>query len=138
MINSEPLSESIPAILKGNLADAALIAPNTCTCALFMHATGISQHVAISIKFKLCAKSPKVFPPSWPTRSASTKPGFASSQSANVLIGIAFFSSEPGFVPDLPLPSLCLSLSGFRSLSMVEAETLKSFSLTVGSKFISL
>jgi len=103
-----------------------------------MHATGISQHVTISTKFKLWIKPPELFPPSWPTRSASTKPGFASSQSANVLIGIAFFSSEPGFVPDLPLPSLHLSLSGFRSLSMVEAETLSSFSLTAGYKFISL
>jgi hypothetical protein len=29
LINSDPLSESIPAILKGNLAEAALMAENT-------------------------------------------------------------------------------------------------------------
>ena len=47
-------------------------------------------------------KSPEPFPPSWPTRSASTKLGFASSQPAKVLIGIAFLSKVPGFVPFLP------------------------------------
>jgi len=81
LINSDPLSESIPSILNGNLADTVLVASNTCFCALFLHATVISQHVAISVKFKLWAKSPDAIPPSWPTRSASTKPGLASSQS---------------------------------------------------------
>jgi len=64
LINSDPLSESIPAILNGNLADAVLMASNTYFCALFLHATVVSQHVAISVKFKLWAKSPEVFSPS--------------------------------------------------------------------------
>ena len=114
------------------------MASNTYFCALFLHATVVSQHVAISVKFRLWAKSPDAIPPSWPTRSASTKPVLASSQSAKVLMGIDFLRSESGFVPFLPLPSLYLSFSGFRSLSIVEALILSSFSLTSGERSISL
>ena len=79
-----------------------------------MHAQDSSHPVKISTKFKLCAKSPDAFPPSWPTRSASRYPGFFSFQSEKVLIGIAFLSSVPGFVPFLPLPSLYLSFLRFK------------------------
>jgi hypothetical protein len=105
-VNFDPLSESIPAILKGNLAEIVLMAENICTRALFLHAAVISQEVAISTKFRFCIKSPDAIPPSWPTRSASIKPGFVSSQSVKVLMGMAFLRSVPGFIPFLPLPSL--------------------------------
>ena len=130
LINSDPLSESIPEILNGNLSDITLMAPNTWTWALFLQAAAISHEVAIFTKFRLCIKSPELFPPSWATRSASTNPGFVSSQLAKVLIGIDFFKSAPGRVPFLPFPSLWRSFSGFSSLSIVEAEILSSFSLT--------
>ena len=54
-VNSEPLSESIPTISKGNLDETCPIALNTCTCALLAAAAVSSQHVAISVKFRLCA-----------------------------------------------------------------------------------
>src|SRR5215212_10349471 len=46
------------------------------------------QPVAMSVTVSEEAKSPLLSPPSWPTRSISTNPGRAWSQSAQVRIGI--------------------------------------------------
>lgn len=54
--------------------------------------------VAISVPVKVKQNSPLLFPPSWPTKSISTKPGTASSQSAQVRTGIWDFNNDPGLV----------------------------------------
>ena len=59
------------------------------------------------------ACSPAASPPSWDTRSISTNPGLASSQSAQVRTGIWLLSSEPNLVRLRPLSS-CLRRSGAR------------------------
>ena len=129
MINSAPLSESNPKIEKGNLSFIFSIPAKTHTWALFFTATISSQPVAISVKLRLWLKSPLVAPPSWETKSTSKKPGTFSSQSAKVLMGILFFSKVPGLVVDLPF-ILYRFLNSARSLSIVAALILKSFSLT--------
>src|SRR5665811_93501 len=98
LINSEPLSESNPRIGKGKLAVASLIAANTHFCALFFTDLVSVQPVAISVISRVKQNSPEEFPPSWPTRSISTKPGLASSHSAQVRIGIESFNRVPGLV----------------------------------------
>src|SRR5664279_177718 len=59
--------------------------------------------MSVTVRVKQC--SPDALPPSWPTRSISTNPGTASSQSAQVRIGICDFSSVPGLVWDRPRES---------------------------------
>ena len=67
------------------------------------------QPVAMSVTVSVQACSPAALPPSWPTRSISTNPGTASSQSAQVRTGIWLLSSEPGLVRERPFSS-CFSL----------------------------
>lgn len=54
--------------------------------------------VAISVTVRVKQNSPLLLPPSWPTRSISTNPGTASSQSAQVRTGIWDFNRLPGLV----------------------------------------
>ena len=58
--------------------------------------------VAISVTVKVKQNSPEALPPSWPTRSISTNPGTASSQSAQVRTGIWDFNRLPGLVCERP------------------------------------
>lgn len=58
--------------------------------------------VAMSVRVRVKQCSPEGLPPPWTTRSISTKPATASSQSARVRIGICDFSSVPGLVCDRP------------------------------------
>ena len=97
-MNSEPLSESIPRIGKGKTRRACSIASVTQIAALFGTERFTVQPVATSVIVRVKQNSPKEFPPSWPTRSISTKPGRASSHSDQVRIGIWDLSSDPGLV----------------------------------------
>src|SRR3954462_6958686 len=101
-MNSEPLSESIPRIGNGNRPRAYCRAANTHFWALFGTDRLIVQHVAISVTVRVKQNCPEATPPSCPPRSISTNPGTASSQSAQVLIGIWDFNSDPGLVCDRP------------------------------------
>src|SRR5664279_5055133 len=136
MMNSAPLSESIPLIGKGNAAVISSSAASTQRCALFFTARGSVQPVAMSVTSRLWQKSPRGSPPSCPTQSISTNPGLASSQSAQVRIGIWLLSSEPGLVPERPLSrSRARSPASRRSIVAAEIETSRSrtSSLTLSS-----
>jgi hypothetical protein len=123
-MNSEPLSQSIPLTGKGNFAQMSSNAASTHFCALFCTARGSVQPVAMSVTSRLWQKSPRGFPPSWPTQSISTKPGMASSQSAQVRTGIWLFNSEPGLVPDRPLiESFARSAANRRSIVAADITT---------------
>jgi hypothetical protein len=77
----------------------------------------IVQPVAISVTVRVKQNCPEATPPSCPTRSISTNPGTASSQSAQVLTGIWDFSSDPGLVCDRPRStSFARSGPSFRSI----------------------
>ena len=102
LMNSEPLSESMPMIGNGNTPITCWSASNTHLAALFCTERFTVHPVAMSVTVKVKQNSPLLLPPSWPTRSISTNPGTASSQSAQVRIGIWDFSSVPGFVWDRP------------------------------------
>ena len=97
-MNSDPLSESMPMIGKGNTAVTCSRASKTHLAALFRTDRFTVQPVAMSVTVRVKQNSPKLLPPSWPTRSISTKPGTASSHSAQVRIGIWDFSKVPGLV----------------------------------------
>ena len=101
-MNSEPLSESMPMMGNGNTAVTCSRASKTHLAALFRTDRFTVQPVAMSVTVRVKQNSPKLLPPSWPTRSISTKPGTASSHSAQVRIGIWDFSSVPGLVWDRP------------------------------------
>src|SRR6476646_7429853 len=60
------------------------------------------QPVAMSVTVSVNACWPARLPPSWETRSISTNPGRASSQSAQVRTGIWLLSSDPGLVTARP------------------------------------
>ncbi len=77
-------------------------ASKTHLAALFRTDRFTVQPVAMSVTVRVKQNSPKLLPPSWPTRSISTNPGTASSHSAQVRIGIWDFSSVPGLVWDRP------------------------------------
>jgi hypothetical protein len=81
LINSDPLSESIPSKSNGNRLCMSFNASNTHICALFFTAC-ISVHpVQTSVTSRVCMNSPRASPPSCPTRSISTNPGDFSSHS---------------------------------------------------------
>src|ERR1700756_2248812 len=79
------------------------------------------QPVAMSVTVSVNANWPAVLPPSWETRSISTNPGWASSQSAQVRTGIWRLSSDPGLVAARPL-SCCVRRWGASRRSMVAAD----------------
>ena len=80
----------------------------------------IVQPVAISVTVKVKQNSPKELPPSWPTRSISTKPGVTSSHSDQVRMGIWVLSREPGLVWLIPR-NPASTLGPARRRSMVAA-----------------
>ena len=88
----------MPRIGNGNWADAYLIAATTLTAALFGTDRFTVHPVATSVIVSVKQNSPKLLPPSWPTRSISTKPGVPSSHSDQVRIGIWYFNNDPGLV----------------------------------------
>jgi hypothetical protein len=75
------MSESIPRIGKGKHLAAWSMAAVTQIAALLGTERFTVQPVAMSVIVKVKQNSPKEFPPSWPTRSISTKPGVPSSHS---------------------------------------------------------
>ena len=79
------------------------------------------QPVAMSVTVRVQACSPAAWPPSWLTRSISTNPGTASSQSAHVRIGIWLLSRLPGLVRERPRAAYFLR-SGANRRSMVAAD----------------
>ena len=87
-MNSEPLSESMPRIGKGITAVMSSRAAMTHLRALVGTLRFSVQPVATSVTVSVQTCSPTACPPSWLTRSISTKPGTASSQSAHVRTGI--------------------------------------------------
>ncbi|WP_346231471.1 hypothetical protein [Parafrigoribacterium mesophilum] len=90
--------------------------------------------VAMSVTVRVKQNSPEALPPSWPTRSISTNPGTASSQSAQVRIGICDFSSVPGLVCDRPrASSLARSGASLRSIVAALIRTNKAASASVRS-----
>lgn len=101
-MNSEPLSESIPMIGKGKTAVTCSRASNTHLAALFRTDRFTVHPVQMSVTVSVKQNSPKLLPPSCPTRSISTKPGTASSHCAQVRTGIWDFKSVPGLVWDRP------------------------------------
>ncbi len=64
LMNSDPLSESMPRTGKGNFAVASLIAANTHFCALFRTDTVSVQPVAMSVISRVKQNSPWELPPS--------------------------------------------------------------------------
>jgi hypothetical protein len=101
-MNSEPLSESIPRIGNGNRPDACSMAARTWMAALLATERFTVQPVATSVIVRVKQNSPKLLPPSWPTRSISTNPGRFSSHSDQVRIGIWDLSNDPGLVCERP------------------------------------
>ena len=87
-MNSAPLSESTPRIGNGILLAMLSRAARTHLASLVGTERFSVQPVAISVTVRVNANGPMVFPPSWETKSISTKPGLASSQSAQVRTGI--------------------------------------------------
>jgi len=81
-MNSDPLSESMPMIGNGNTRPTCMSASNTHFSALFLTDRFTVHPVAMSVTVRVKQCSPEALPPSWPTRSISTNPGTASSQSA--------------------------------------------------------
>ena len=73
-------------------------ASNTHFSALFCTDRSTVHPVPMSVTVRVKQNSPDAFPPSCPTKSISTKPGTASSQSAQVRIGIYDFSNVQGLV----------------------------------------
>ncbi len=135
-MNSEPLSESMPKMGKGKRAITYSRASKTQIAALFFTDRLIVQPVAMSVAVSVKQNSPVEFPPSWPTRSISMKPGTTSSQSAQVLTGICDLSKVPGFVWDRPRnPRRCRSLLSRRSIvaGLIEQRRAASSSLQVSS-----
>jgi len=118
---SLPLSLSIPLIGKGNSTLIPVNAANTHRWALFRTVRFSVHPRAMSVTVRVEQKSPEELPPSCPTRSISTKPGTASSHSAQVRIGIASLSSEPGLVCERPCGS-SLPRSGANRRSIVAAD----------------
>ena len=101
-MNSDPLSESTPRIGNGILAAMSFSAARTHFASLLGTERFSVQPVAMSVTVSVNACGPAGLPPSWPTRSTSTNPGRASSQSAQVRTGIWLFSSDPGLVVHVP------------------------------------
>ena len=87
-MNSDPLSESTPRIGNGILWAMSLSAARTHLAALLGTERFSVQPVAMSVTVSVNASWPAALPPSWETRSISTNPGWASSQSAQVRTGI--------------------------------------------------
>ncbi len=120
-MNSEPLSESMPRIGKGITAAISSRAAMTPLRALLGTLRFSVQPVAMSVTVNVQACSPAGLPPSWLTRSISTKPGTASSQSAHVRTGIWLLSRVPGLVHERPLTAYFLR-SGANRRSTVAAD----------------
>ena len=87
-MNSDPLSESMPRMGKGNWPNTGWSASNTQMAALFFTDRLMVQPVAMSVAVRVKQNSPLELPPSWPTRSISMNPGPVSSHSAQVRMGI--------------------------------------------------
>lgn len=116
-MNSEPLSESMPRLGNWNTAVTYSRALKTLLAALFRTDRFTVHPVQMSVTVSVKQNSPKLLPPSWPTRSISTKPGTASFHSAQVWTGIWDLSNVPGFVWDRPRSvSLARSPASFRSM----------------------
>src|SRR6266699_5958144 len=75
LMNSEPLSESMPSSEKGSFARICCNPAKLHTCALFFKGTHTVQPVATSVALSVKACKLSITPPSWPTRSISRKPG---------------------------------------------------------------
>jgi len=97
-MNSEPLSESIPRMGKGNSAITWRMASKTQMAALFLTDRLTVHPVAMSVTVRVKQNSPLELPPSWPTRSISTNSGVSSLHSAQVRTGIWDLSRLPGLV----------------------------------------
>jgi hypothetical protein len=116
-MNSEPLSESMRVMGNGNNAVTCSRASKTHFAALFRTDRFTVHPVQMSVTVRVKQNSPKLLPPSWPTRSISTKPGTASSHSAQVRTGIWDLSSVPGLVCERPRGiNLARSPASFRSM----------------------
>ena len=74
-MNSDPLSESMPRIGNGKRLVTYAIASTTWIAALFATDRFTVHPVATSVTVRVKQNSPKLLPPSWPTRSISTNPG---------------------------------------------------------------
>lgn len=137
-MNSEPLSESIPMTGKGNTAMTCSRASKTNLTALFRTDRFTVQPVEMSVTVRAKQNSPKLLPPSWPTKSISTNPGTASSHSAQVRTGIWDFSNVPGLVWDRPRgKSFARSPESFRSMVAALIRTSSSACASVISSFLS-
>ena len=131
-MNSEPLSEPIRMMGKGNSAMTSSMAATTQLAALILTEWLTVQPVAMSVIVRVKQNSPVELPPSWPTRSISSKPGVASSHSDQVPIGIWCLNSVPGSVGERPLvPNAALGPRSLRSMDagLIEQSTLASSSL---------
>ncbi len=97
-MDSLPLSESMPMIGNGKNSMTCINAANTYFWALLRTEWFTVHPVLISVTVRVKKNSPRLLPPSWPTRSISTKPGTASSHSVQVRTGVWDLSKEPGLV----------------------------------------
>ncbi len=79
-MNSLPLSEFMAMMGMGNTLVACWIASKTRFWALLRTDRFTVQPVATSVPVSVKQNSPWLVPPSWPSRSISTKPCAASSQ----------------------------------------------------------
>jgi hypothetical protein len=102
LINSAPLSVSIPNSGKGRRSWARLRAATTASWPRWRSGRHSVQPVAISVRVRVQRNEPSVLVPQWATRSASMKPGLVSFQSLKVRTGICFLSSVPDLVVEMP------------------------------------
>ena len=102
LMNSEPLSQSMPVTANGTASTNASKAASTCTRALFRMGWVYTQPVCTQVKFTLLANSPFRVGPQWATVSTSKNPGSPSTSSPALRTWIDWRSRCPGLVLVLP------------------------------------
>jgi hypothetical protein len=97
-MNSEPLSEPVPNMGRGSCPTTCSIASKSTPLPCSSSSGWLSSPVAMTVTVRVKQNSPDELPPSWPTRSISTKPAVPSAHSAQVRTGIWGFNRVPGLV----------------------------------------
>ena len=102
LMNSEPLSKSMPKTGNGTHPTAASRAEMMCFSALFRIERVKVHPVSTSVMFTVRVNSPLRVGPQWATVSTSKNPGSASISSPALRILMELRSNGPALVVDLP------------------------------------
>ena len=102
LMNSDPLSKSMPSTGNGIASTAASRAEMMCFSALLRIERVKVHPVSTSVMFTVRANSPLSTGPQWATVSTSKNPGSASTSSPALRILMELRSRGPAFVVDRP------------------------------------